>query len=76
GWPVDAEGDARVSGFRDATGKLVLIIASARPDEEVAVTVKIGGPWVDAITGERLSPGNDGLTLTLPPGEGRVLVKP
>ncbi|MDI9582667.1 MAG: FlgD immunoglobulin-like domain containing protein [Acidobacteriota bacterium] len=76
GRPVDAEGDAHVSGFRDATGKLVLIIASARPDREVAVTVKIGGPWVDAITGERLSPGNDGLTLTLPPGEGRVLVKP
>ncbi|NSW56243.1 MAG: hypothetical protein HPY44_09525 [Armatimonadetes bacterium] len=76
GRPVNIEGDARIGSFRDASKKPVLIVASVRPDAEVTVTLKTGGPWVDALTGDRLTGGKDGLTLTLPPGEGKVLVKP
>ena len=76
--PDEVEGDVRVGSFVDPEGNSVLIVASTRPDAQVtaAVAVDSDEPWLDAISGESITPRENVLTVPLIAGGGRVLVRP
>lgn len=75
--PPRIEGDARIGGFVDGSGRRVLIVASACPDKAIDVTLRLrsAAAWKDQLTGEILTPQNGVLTVPLDPGAGRVLVR-
>ncbi len=74
GVPPKVEGDARVGSFKDAAGRAVLIVASARPDAETTARVAVAGEWQDALTSERFKSESGTLSVQLAPSGARVLV--